>query len=258
MGEALARHSEVWKMGRQPRPRLTLDIAEIPTYAIGDIHGRYDLLLKAEEAILQDGTRLPGQKLIVTLGDYIDRGPESAQVITHLMEPPPDGFDRICLAGNHEIAMLDYVDGWLPYDDWMRMGSAESLKSYGLDPEHLPLVFPSGAQLDAFLRQSLPHTHIDFMRALPIMLDTPSVVFVHAGIDPMLPLSAQTEEDLVLIRHRFLESRVPLPKLVVHGHTPSDEPDIRPRRLNLDTRAFRSGRLTVARFWQGRVHLFST
>ncbi|ARO31485.1 metallophosphoesterase domain-containing protein [Rhizobium sp. NXC14] len=245
-------------MGRQPRPRLTLDIAEIPTYAIGDIHGRYDLLLKAEEAILQDGERLPGQKLIVTLGDYIDRGPESAQVITHLMEPPPDGFDRICLAGNHEIAMLDYVDGWLPYDDWMRMGSAESLKSYGLDPEHLPLVFPSGAQLDAFLRQSLPHTHIDFMRALPIMLDTPSVVFVHAGIDPMLPLSAQTEEDLVLIRHRFLESRVPLPKLVVHGHTPSDEPDIRPRRLNLDTRAFRSGKLTVARFWQGRVHLFST
>ncbi|PDT27346.1 serine/threonine protein phosphatase [Rhizobium sp. L9] len=245
-------------MGRQPRPRLTLDIAEIPTYAIGDIHGRYDLLLKAEEAILQDGARLPGQKLIVTLGDYIDRGPESAQVITHLMEPPPDGFDRICLIGNHEIAMLDYVDGWLPYDDWMRMGSAESLKSYGLDPEHLPLVFPSGAQLDAFLRQSLPHTHIDFMRALPIMLDTPSVVFVHAGIDPMLPLSAQTEEDLVLIRHRFLESRVPLPKLVVHGHTPSDEPDIRPRRLNLDTRAFRSGKLTVARFWQGRVHLFST
>ncbi|MBX5229597.1 serine/threonine protein phosphatase [Rhizobium sp. NLR9b] len=245
-------------MGRQPRPRLTLDIAEIPTYAIGDIHGRYDLLLKAEEAILQDGARLPGQKLIVTLGDYIDRGLESAQVIAHLIEPPPDGFDRICLAGNHEIAMLDYVDGWLPYDDWMRMGSAESLKSYGLDPEHLPLVFPSGVQLDAFLRQSLPHTHLDFMRALPIMLDTPSVVFVHAGIDPMLPLSAQTDEDLVLIRHRFLESRVPLPKLVVHGHTPSDEPDIRPRRLNLDTRAFRSGRLTVARFWQGRVHLFST
>ncbi|QSY93676.1 serine/threonine protein phosphatase [Rhizobium bangladeshense] len=253
-----ARHSEVWKMGRQPRPRLTLDIADIPTYAIGDIHGRYDLLLKAEEAILRDGARLPGQKLIVTLGDYVDRGPESAQVIDHLMEPPPDGFDRICLAGNHEIAMLDYIDGWLSYDDWMRMGSAELLKSYGLDPEHLPLVFPSGVQLDAFLRQSLPHTHIDFMRALPIMLDTPDVVFVHAGIDPMLPLSAQTEEDLVLIRHRFLESRVPLPKLVVHGHTPSDEPDIRPRRLNLDTRAFRSGRLTVARFWQGRVHLFST
>ncbi|WP_221134736.1 metallophosphoesterase family protein [Rhizobium lentis] len=258
MRDSLARHSKVWKMGRQQRPRLTLDIADTPTYAIGDIHGRYDLLLKAEEAILRDGAQLPGQKLIVTLGDYIDRGPDSAQVIAHLMTPPPDGFDRICLAGNHEIAMLDYIDGWLSYDDWMRMGSAELLKSYGLDPEHLPLIFPSGVQLDAFLRQSLPHTHIDFMRALPVMLETPNVVFVHAGIDPMLPLAAQTEEDLVLIRHRFLESRIPLPKLVVHGHTPNDEPDIRSRRLNLDTRAFRSGRLTVARFWQGRVHLFST
>ncbi|UVD55903.1 serine/threonine protein phosphatase [Rhizobium sp. Pop5] len=258
MSDSLARNSEVWKMGRQPRPRLTLDIAEIPTYAIGDIHGRYDLLLKAEEAILRDGARLPGRKLIVTLGDYIDRGPESAQVISHLMEPPPEGFDRICLAGNHENTMLDYIDGWVSYDDWMGMGSAELLKSYGLDPEHLPLVFPSGAKLDAFIRQSLPHTHIDFMRAMPIMLDTPNVVFVHAGIDPTLPLAAQRDDDLVFIRNRFLESKVPLPKLVVHGHTPNDEPDIRSRRLNLDTRAYRSGKLTAARFWQGQVHLFST
>ncbi|MGO7534126.1 metallophosphoesterase family protein [Rhizobium leguminosarum] len=258
MSDSRARSSEVSKMARQPRPRLTLDIAAIPTYAIGDIHGRYDLLVKAEAAILRDGARLPGRKLIVTLGDYIDRGPESAQVITHLMEPPPDGFDRICLAGNHEVAMLDYIDGWISYDDWMQMGSAESLKSYGLDPEHLPLVFPSGAKLDAFIRQSLPRTHIDFMRAMPVLLETPSVIFVHAGINPKLRLSEQTDEDLVIIRQRFLESRVPLPKLFVHGHTPNDEPDIRPRRLNLDTRAYRSGKLTVARLWQGQVHLFST
>jgi serine/threonine protein phosphatase 1 len=154
--------------------------------------------------------------------------------------------------------MLDYIDGWISYDDWMQMGSAELLKSYGLDPEHLPLVFPSGAKLDAFIRQSLPRTHIDFMRAMPVLLETPSVIFVHAGINPKLPLDRQTDEDLVLIRQRFLESRVPLPKLVVHGHTPNDEPDIRPRRLNLDTRAYRSGKLTVARLWQGQVHLFST
>ncbi|MDR9773671.1 metallophosphoesterase family protein [Rhizobium hidalgonense] len=258
MSDTLARNGEVSKMARQSRPRLTLDIAAIPTYAIGDIHGRYDLLAKAEEAILRDAARLPGRKLIVTLGDYIDRGPASAQVIAHLMAPPPDDFDRICLAGNHEIAMLDYIDGWISYDEWMRMGSAESLKSYGLDPEHLPLVFPSGAKLDSFLRQSLPHTHIDFMRALPVMLETPSVIFVHAGINPKLPLSEQTDEDLVMIRQRFLESRVPLPKLVVHGHTPNDTPEIRSRRLNLDTRAYRSGKLTVARLWQGQVHLFST
>ncbi|WP_171898243.1 metallophosphoesterase [Rhizobium leguminosarum] len=258
MGDTLARNGEASKMARQSRPRLTLDIAAIPTYAIGDIHGRYDLLAKAEEAILRDAARLPGRKLIVTLGDYIDRGPASAQVIAHLMAPPPEDFDRICLAGNHEIAMLDYIDGWISYDEWMRMGSAESLKSYGLDPEHLPLVFPSGAKLDAFIRQSLPHTHIDFMRAMPVMLETQSVIFVHAGINPKLPLGEQTDEDLVMIRQRFLESRVPLPKLVVHGHTPNDAPDIRSRRLNLDTRAYRSGKLTVARLWQGEVHLFST
>ncbi|WP_222287633.1 metallophosphoesterase family protein [Rhizobium leguminosarum] len=258
MSDSRARNSEVSKMARQPRPRLTLDIAAIPTYAIGDIHGRYDLLVKAEAAILRDGAPLPGRKLIVTLGDYIDRGPESSQVIAHLMEQPPDGFDRICLAGNHEVAMLDYIDGWISYDDWMQMGSAESLKSYGLDPEHLPLVFPSGAKLDAFIRQSLPRTHIDFMRTMPVLLETPSVIFVHAGINPKLRLSEQTDEDLVIIRQRFLESRVPLPKLVVHGHTPNDEPDIQPKRLNIDTRAYRSGKLTVARLWQGRVHLFST
>lgn len=258
MSDSLARDSEVSKMLRPPRPRLTLDIAAIPTYAIGDIHGRYDLLVKAEEAILRDGAQLPGRKLIVTLGDYIDRGPDSAKVITHLLEPLPDGFDRICLAGNHEVAMLDYIDGWVSFDDWMQMGSAELLKSYGLDTDHLPLVLRTGAKLDAFIRQSLPRPHIDFLRTLPVMLDTPSVVFVHAGIDPMLPLDAQTDEDLILIRRRFLESGIPLPKLVVHGHTPNDEPDIRSTRLNLDTRAFRSGKLTVARLWRGQVHLFST
>jgi len=245
-------------MQRQPRPRLTLDIAAIPTYAIGDIHGRHDLLVKAEEAILRDAAQLPGHKLIVTLGDYVDRGPESARVIAHLMEPPPEGFDRICLAGNHEVTMLDYIDGWASYHDWMNMGASELLKSYGLDPDHLPLVFRSGAQLDAFIRQSLPRPHIDFLRTLPVMLETPNVVFVHAGINPMLPLDEQTDEDLVLIRRRFLESGIPLPKLVVHGHTPNDEPDIRSMRLNLDTRAFSSGKLTVARFWRGQVHLFST
>jgi len=258
MSDSLARDSDVSKTVRQPRTRLTLDIDSVPTYAIGDVHGRYDLLLKAEEAIYRDAERLPGRKLIVCLGDYIDRGPESAQVISHLMEPVPANFDRICLTGNHEVIMLDYIDGWASYDDWMRMGAAELLKSYGLDAEHLPLVFRTGAQLDAFIRGSLPKTHIDFMRAMPIMVDTPHVVFVHAGIDPMLTIEEQTDEDLVFIRQRFLDSDAPLPKLVVHGHTPGDVPDVQPMRLNLDTRAFRSGKLTVARLWQGQVYLFST
>ncbi len=258
MSNSLARSREGSKAGRQPRPRVSMDIADIPTYAIGDVHGRLDLLLKAEEAIVRDAEHLPGTKLIIMLGDYIDRGPQSAHVLSHLMEPPPAGFERICLAGNHEIVMLDYMDGWASYDDWMTMGSAELLRSYGLDPDHLPLVFRSGAQLDAFIRQSLPHTHIDFIRSLPIMVETPDVVFVHAGIDPRVPLDEQADDDLAFIRQRFLESPLPLPKLIVHGHTPGEQPDVQPMRLNLDTRAFRSDRLSVARLWQGQVHLFST
>ncbi len=240
------------------RERLKLDPGDVPIYAIGDIHGRHDLLQKAEQAIVEDAAAIPGRKLIITLGDYIDRGPSSAQVISHLMAPPPENFDRISLTGNHEIAMLDYLDGLVSFSDWMRMGSDALLRSYGLDPQHLPLVFPSAAKLDGFIRQSIPKPHVDFLRSLPIFVDTPNVLFVHAGIDPMLPIDEQSDEDLVFIRHRFFESRQPLPKLIVHGHTPNEEPEIFPKRLNLDTAAFHSGKLTVARLWKGRVHLFQT
>jgi serine/threonine protein phosphatase 1 len=240
------------------RQRLQLDCGDMPIYAIGDIHGRHDLLQMAEYTIVRDAARLPGRKLIVALGDYIDRGPSSAQVISHLMAPPPENFDRICLTGNHEMMMLDYIDGNLSFSEWMRMGADALLRSYGLDAEHLPLIFPTAAKLDGFIRQSLPRAHIDFMRAMPILVDTPDVLFVHAGIDPRFTLSEQSDEDLVFIRERFFDSGTPLPKLVVHGHTPRDEADVQPKRLNLDTRAFKSGRLTVARLWRGRVHLFST
>ena len=212
----------------------------------------------AEHTIVKDAARLPGRKLIVTLGDYIDRGPSSAQVISYLMMPPPENFDRVCLTGNHEIMMLDYIDGRISYSEWMRMGADALLRYYGLDPDHLPLIFPTAAKLDSFIRQSLPKQHIDFMREMPILLDTPDIIFVHAGIDPAVSLDRQKDEDLVFIRERFFGSRKLPPKLVVHGHTPGEEPDIQPRRLNLDTRAFKSGRLTVARFWRGQVHIFST
>ena len=202
------------------RQRVQLDSGDMPIYAIGDIHGRHDLLQMAEYTIVKDAARLPGRKLIITLGDYIDRGPSSAQVISHMMAPPPENFDRICLTGNHEMMMLDYIDGRLSFSEWMRMGADALLHSYGLDAEHLPLIFPTAAKLDGFIRQSLPRQHIDFMRAMPILVDTPDVLFVHAGIDPGVTLSEQSDEDLVFIRERFLNSSIPLPKLVVHGHTP--------------------------------------
>jgi serine/threonine protein phosphatase 1 len=240
------------------RKRLTFDPGDMPIYAIGDIHGRFDLLQQAEQAIVDDASRLPGRKLIITLGDYVDRGPSSAQVISHLMAPPPEHFDRICLTGNHEIVMLEYIDGRISFADWMPMGADALLRSYGLDVDQLPLIFPAATKLDAFIRQSLPKPHIEFLRSLPILVDTPDVLFVHAGIDPLRSIEDQKDDDLVFIRHRFFESPVPLPKLIVHGHTPVERPETHPTRLNIDTGAFQSDRLTVARLWQGRVHLFST
>lgn len=240
------------------RRREYRDIDGIPTYAIGDIHGRYDLLMAVEAMIAVDAEQIPGRKLIVTLGDYIDRGPQSAQVVSRLMATPPTDFDRICLTGNHETAMLSYVDGEITLTQWLAMGAEATLLSYGLDSEHLARQYPAPKKLDEFIRNSLPLDHIAFLRDLPILLDTPSVLFVHAGINPHASIADQTDQDLVFIRGRFLKSRTPLPKLVVHGHTRVPAPEARGRRLNLDTGAFQSGKLTVARFWNGSVHVMST
>jgi serine/threonine protein phosphatase 1 len=242
----------------QQRRREYRNIDDVATYAIGDIHGRHDLLSAVEAMIVADAAQLPGRKLIVTLGDYIDRGPDSARVIGRLMAPPPAGFDRLCLTGNHETAMLDYIDGEISFVQWLAMGAEATLLSYGLDSSYIAKQYPSPKKLSDFIRASLPSTHIDFLRNLPIMVDTPHVLFVHAGINPHVSIADQTDQDLVYIRGRFLKSRTPLPKLVVHGHTQVVVPEARGRRLNIDTGAFHSGKLTVARFWNGSVHVMST
>ncbi|WP_246781203.1 metallophosphoesterase family protein [Rhizobium sp. BK602] len=242
----------------QRRRRDWLDALDRPTYVIGDVHGRYDLLSALERKIVADAAELPGRKLIIMLGDYIDRGPASAQVVGRLMAQPPQGFDRICLTGNHEMAMLDYVDGEISLSDWVAVGGDATLKSYGVDIPALRQQYPQPKKLDTFIRTWLPDDHINFLRRLPILLETPQVLFVHAGINPDRPISAQTDEDLVFIRSHFIDSAQPLPKLIIHGHTPVKAAQADGLRLNLDTGAFRSGRLTAARLWQGRVHIMST
>jgi serine/threonine protein phosphatase 1 len=245
------------RFGRTRR-REYIDISAMPTYVIGDVHGCHHLLAAVEEKIVADASRLPGRKLIVMLGDFIDRGPASARVVSRLMAPPPPGFDRICLTGNHELAMLAYIDDEISLAQWFAMGADVTLHSYGLDAAHLARQYPSQKKLDDFIRSSLPASHIEFLRDLPILVDTPSVLFVHAGINPEHSISEQSDEDLVFIRSRFFDSAQPLPKLVVHGHTPVKEAEVSGLRLNIDTGAFHSGKLTVARLWNGRVHVFST
>jgi serine/threonine protein phosphatase 1 len=215
-------------------------------YAVGDVHGCYRELYTLERKIIEDAAALPGRKLMIMLGDYIDRGPDSANVLEHLAAPPPAGFERICLAGNHETALLDYLEGRLARDLWLASGGEPTLRSYGIDISRIGSLYGS-AQIDDVVRAGIPAEHVEFLRGLPIMVHAPGIVFVHAGIRPGVPLEEQDENDLLFIRSEFFERANQLDTFVVHGHTPVPIPQKAGRRLNIDTGAYRSGRLTAIR-----------
>ncbi|WP_192249544.1 metallophosphoesterase family protein [Mesorhizobium caraganae] len=224
-----------------------MDMEDTVVYAIGDVHGCYKELLSLEEKIPLDGLQFRGRKIIVMLGDYIDRGPQSARVLDHLLAPPPKGFLRVCLAGNHEVAMLNYLDGYLSRDSWLAIGGRETLFSYGVDPERLSSLYASSDEVDRRIREVIPVDHIDFLRSLPVLLCSEKFVFVHAGIRPGIDLVAQDEQDLLNIRDEFFDAAHLLDRFVVHGHTPVDIPRLDGRRLDIDTGAFHTGRLTAVR-----------
>ena len=237
---------------RERRARLRLDTAGIAIYAVGDVHGCLDELLSLERAIVANGKNLPGRKLIIMLGDYVDRGPASSQVIDHLLAPPPAGFERICLAGNHEVVMLDYIDGRLGLADWMSMGAASTLLSYGIDHDRLAQIYRSSRQIDEVIRKTIPAAHIAFLRSLPILVEAQRFIFVHAGIRPEVDLERQSDYDLAFILSEFYERAHLLKKYVVHGHTPVAEAKRDGMRVNIDTGAVFGGRLTALRIWQDR------
>ncbi len=224
-----------------------MDMEDAIVYAVGDVHGCYKELLSLEQNIQRDAQKFSGRKIIVMLGDYIDRGPQSARVLDHLLAPPLPGLLRVCLAGNHEVAMLHYLDGYLSRDRWLSVGGRETLFSYGVDPARLASLYASSEEVDRRIREVIPADHIDFLRSLPVLLCSDKFVFVHAGIRPGIDLIAQDEQDLLNIRHEFFDAAHLLDRFVVHGHTPVDMPRLDGRRLGIDTGAFQSGRLTAVR-----------
>lgn len=230
-----------------PRRRLELDLTDVVVYAIGDVHGCYRELLELERKIVADAERLPGQKLIVMLGDYVNRGPDTARVLDHLLAPAPEGFYRICLAGNHEAQMLDYLDGKTSFENWLGTGARATLFSYGIDIEHLATLFGDAAKLDSHIRSTIPKEHMDFLRRLPIMAFSERFIFVHAGIRPGVPLLEQADDDLLYIRDEFFEGAGRLDRWVVHGHTPVENLRMQGRRIDIDTGAYRTGRLSAVR-----------
>src|SRR5882757_6086867 len=130
-----------------------MDMQDTVVYAIGDVHGCYKELRSLEQKILLDALPLRERKIIVMLGDYIDRGPQSARVLDHLLAPPPKGFLRVCLAGNHEVAMLNYLDGHLSRARWLAVGGLETLFSYGVDANRLTSLYTSNEEIDRRIKE---------------------------------------------------------------------------------------------------------
>lgn len=212
------------------------------TYAIGDVHGRLDLLRAAADAIDAHVGDAPFR--VVMLGDYVDRGPDSRGVIEFLMELQRR-WRVVCLKGNHEELMIQAVadPGSGKLSRWLEFGGDETLRSYGLGP-------------DDDLAEGIPREHIRWMSMLPKTTGDRHRIYVHAGLEPGTPIHRQRDQTLLWIRERFLEARPgDFEAHVVHGHTPiwdgkpdPAEPELLEHRTNLDTAAFATGVLAVAVF----------
>ena len=229
------------------RPRLKFETWPAAVYAIGDVHGCLGQLLDLEAKIVADAAEFAGEKWLLTLGDHIDRGDFSPAVLDHVLSPPPVGFRRMALVGNHEQLLLDFLANPPAAVEWLEWGGLETAASYGAIVEDDAVW---RRRPDIFARQLaplIPQRHIELMRGLPTCLSLPGFFFVHAGIRPGVPLARQQDEDLIWIRAPFLNARFSGEITVVHGHTPVEAVEAMPGRIDIDTGCFYSGVLTALR-----------
>lgn len=217
------------------------------SYAIGDIHGHLDLLLAAQALVEADRAMVgDAQAPLIHVGDLVDRGPQCPAVIDHLMRGQCAERQWVVLKGNHDRMFVQFLDdparqdpGLRPEYSWLhpRIGGAETLKGYGV---HAPADRPVEA-VHAEALAVVPAAHRDYLNALPAYFTHGEALFVHAGIRPGVPLYAQSETDLIWIRHAFLDHHAPHPWLVVHGHTAIKAPRHYGNRLNIDSSAAYGG-----------------
>jgi serine/threonine protein phosphatase 1 len=212
-------------------------------YAVGDIHGRLDLLNELLARINTDiALRPTARPVYVFLGDYIDRGPSSRETIDRLIEHGAT-HETVFLKGNHELIAIRCLSDRGLFDQWLRLGGLQTLVSYGVPAETLaggkPIV-----ELQSAFHSALPQAHFRFFRDLQTSFSCGDFLFAHAGVKPGVELSRQKETDLLWIREEFLTSNRDFGKIIVHGHTPTSEIEVRPNRINIDTGAFATGRLT--------------
>jgi Calcineurin-like phosphoesterase len=214
-------------------------------YAIGDVHGRADCLRRAFAAIDKDVINLPrGQSATeIYIGDYVDRGPDSKAVIAALIQRA-DLTATVFLRGNHEILLDRFLNGKLDFEAWRPLGGSQTALSYGVAASRLK----NAANLSgADLSRLIPDSHLRFLSQLSHYFVVGDYCFVHAGLRPGVPIERQTPDDLAWIREDFLDYPGSFGPIVVHGHTPLPNIDFRRGRINIDTGAYITNRLSVIR-----------
>lgn len=215
-------------------------------YAIGDIHGRDDLLASLLDLVETDARQQPASRnILIFLGDYVDRGLQSRQVLDRLTGDPMPGFERVFLKGNHELALLQFLGDAAFGRTWKYYGGLETLHSYGITELTLsddPADFEHARER---FNDILPERHRHFLESLSLSAEFGDYFFAHAGVRPGVSLNRQIEEDLLWIRDDFLESGASFGKVVVHGHTPREEVVFRSNRIGVDTGAYMTGVLTA-------------
>jgi serine/threonine protein phosphatase 1 len=234
----------VWKLlrrkGKPSAPRLPEGVR---VYAIGDIHGRADLLDGVFRRIDTDLARHPVSRAVeVFLGDYVDRGPASRETLDKLIARGRS-CESVFLKGNHESTMVDFMRNPSVLGDWRQYGGFETLLSYGLVPS-MSTAENNQNELSKALSEVLPDRHRTFLDSLKSFYGCGDFFFVHAGVKPGVALAKQRDEDLLWIRDEFLLCEDEYEKIIVHGHTPVGAADVRFNRINIDTGAYATGRLT--------------
>jgi serine/threonine protein phosphatase 1 len=238
-------------IGLSPRARTLAELqASAPPgqrlYAIGDIHGRADLLERLLQRIQADAADVPAatRRVLVYLGDYVDRGLQSREVIDLLLKGPPPGFEAVYLKGNHEDCMLRFLDDWTTGAHWFSIGGDATVLSYGVRPAAGQVGSQRFEHAARELQERLPLPHLRFLQNLGLTHEAGDYVFVHAGLRPGVALHDQDPEDLIWIREPFLNGPNSCGKIVVHGHSPSRQPAIFDHRIGIDTGAFYTNVLT--------------
>jgi serine/threonine protein phosphatase 1 len=245
-------HPLTWKNRRQV-PRLEEGVR---VYAVGDVHGRIDLVEGVLSRIDADRSSSPAKRIVeIFIGDYVDRGPSSRAVLDRLSQRVQT-HGTVLLRGNHEELLLAFLREPAALTEWQRLGGLQTLLSYGLSP---PINASATQQIElaAEFRRKFPDSHKSLLTSMPSSFTCGDFLFVHAGVRPGVPIAEQSEQDLLWIRDDFLLSKAQFGKFIVHGHTPVAEPDLHQNRFNIDTGAYATGRLTCIRIEHDQLSAIS-